>query len=279
MSLASVGGFLNAGGLIVVGVVVSHVTGHVTNFGRDVGMAKWELAARTGAWLASFLAGSMFSTFLIESNRTERLRSIDVRPLLVVGLFVGLFAIFGSRVSAISPNWQAAVAGWMCFAMGLQNAMISRLTGGQVRGTHMTGVVTDLGIELVRLLFHVRERLHVVRFEQGGRLPLGVAVREVRSAAAGEPSQRVRLLGAMLGSFFVGAILGTLAFLRWDSLGALPAVAAIALLGTRELIELRREIAREKREASLVRPEPGRGDDPPAPSKVAASSDTPTAAL
>ena len=41
--------------------------------------------------------------------------------------------------------------------MGLQNALVTRVSGAVVRTTHMTGVLTDIGIELVRMRAWVRD--------------------------------------------------------------------------------------------------------------------------
>ena len=38
----------------------------------------------------------------------------------------------------------------LCAAMGLQNSLVTRLSGAVVRTTHLTGVLTDLGIEGAR---------------------------------------------------------------------------------------------------------------------------------
>jgi len=43
-------------------------------------------------------------------------------------------------------------AGSLLFAMGLQNALVSMVSGSVVRTTHLTGTFTDLGIELAQIL-------------------------------------------------------------------------------------------------------------------------------
>ena len=40
----------------------------------------------------------------------------------------------------------------LLFAMGLQNALVSMVSGSVVRTTHLTGTFTDLGIELAQIL-------------------------------------------------------------------------------------------------------------------------------
>jgi uncharacterized membrane protein YoaK (UPF0700 family) len=250
IALCAVGGFVNSGGLIVLGgTVVSHVTGHWTNLSKAVATSEWAVAGRFGLWCGSFLLGAIFSAFLIETHRNERMRSIYVRPLLFELLFVSLFAAFGTKAAAISPGWQTGVIAFMCFSMGLQNAMLSRLTGGTVRGTHLTGITTDLGIEIVRVAMILQARLANVAAAHGDEYGLRHVLSELREVATQEPAQRMRLFLYMLVSFVVGAMLGTLSFTTWGSEGALPVVALLAVFAVEELFELRREIEIERREA------------------------------
>ena len=45
----------------------------------------------------------------------------------------------------------------LCFLMGLQNAIITRISRAVIRTTHMTGIVTDIGIELGRMVYWNRK--------------------------------------------------------------------------------------------------------------------------
>ena len=45
------------------------------------------------------------------------------------------------------------------FAMGLQNATITNVSGAVVRTTHVTGVITDLGLEGTQFLIWCRDRV------------------------------------------------------------------------------------------------------------------------
>ena len=48
-------------------------------------------------------------------------------------------------------------AGSLLFAMGLQNSLVSLVSGSVVRTTHLTGTFTDLGIELAQLIQKQKE--------------------------------------------------------------------------------------------------------------------------
>jgi uncharacterized membrane protein YoaK (UPF0700 family) len=46
------------------------------------------------------------------------------------------------------------VAFGLLFAMGIQNALVTKISQSTVRTTHLTGLFTDLGIELSQLFFY-----------------------------------------------------------------------------------------------------------------------------
>src|SRR5690606_30163283 len=50
-----------------------------------------------------------------------------------------------------NPN---IIAFSLLFAMGLQNSMVTKISNATVRTTHLTGLFTDLGIELSQLFFY-----------------------------------------------------------------------------------------------------------------------------
>ena len=53
-----------------------------------------------------------------------------------------LFTWLSYQVFSAHPRMRDAEAALLCAAMGLQNALVSRLSGAVVRTTHLTGVVT-----------------------------------------------------------------------------------------------------------------------------------------
>jgi uncharacterized membrane protein YoaK (UPF0700 family) len=81
----------------------------------------------------------------------------------------------------------------------MQNSLVTRLSGAVVRTTHLTGVITDLGIEAARWFRWWRsslaERVHM-------RLSFGHASLEKPAVV------KVALLGTIAGSFTVGAVAG-----------------------------------------------------------------------
>jgi uncharacterized membrane protein YoaK (UPF0700 family) len=57
-------------------------------------------------------------------------------------------------VATLHFNQPDVLACILLFAMGLQNALVTRVSQSVVRTTHLTGIFTDLGIELSQLLFY-----------------------------------------------------------------------------------------------------------------------------
>jgi anti-anti-sigma regulatory factor len=118
------------------------------------------------------------------------------------------------RHETVVLYWMAGLA---AFAMGLQNATITKISGAVVRTTHLTGVTTDLGIESIQYLMWYRDCVRGRRWSRKGRA-LKVSNRH--------PSfQRVMLLASILGSFLFGAVAGTLVFNRFSGLCLLVPVA------------------------------------------------------
>jgi hypothetical protein len=105
--------------------------------------------------------------------------------------------------------------------MGLQNATITKISGAVVRSTHLTGVVTDLGIESVQLGMYLWDRLRGRWWQRAGRV--------LRVSQRHPTVQRVALLGSIWGSFVCGATLGAVLFAEMH--GNALAVPAAFLVG------------------------------------------------
>ncbi|MFM9826770.1 YoaK family protein [Flavobacterium sp.] len=83
------------------------------------------------------------------SRKTERYiyvfpTSIEILILLTIGFF-------GEKLITENPN---IIACSLLFAMGLQNSLVTKIANATVRTTHLTGLFTDLGIELSQLFFY-----------------------------------------------------------------------------------------------------------------------------
>jgi uncharacterized membrane protein YoaK (UPF0700 family) len=207
VTLAWIAGYTNLVSIVVCGHAASHVSGTVSQWGLDVVQGQWHLAILTTFILIAFFAGAVLSGWSAEFGLYRHWRSLYILPMAIEAGLLALFAILIEIIATPVSQGPAlyALIGTAALAMGLQNATITRISGGVVRTTHMTGVLTDLGLESARLAcapWH------------GDR---SAAVR--RSAM-----RRVLLLGTLLGSFALGAGLGAVAHAQFPRLVMFPPV-------------------------------------------------------
>jgi uncharacterized membrane protein YoaK (UPF0700 family) len=64
-----------------------------------------------------------------------------------------VFGLVGANLNLYLPLTVPAIALLLCFVMGLQNAIVTKASRAEIRTTHMTGVITDIGIELGKLIY------------------------------------------------------------------------------------------------------------------------------
>lgn len=235
ISLSWIGGYVNAVVFLVCGTMTSHVTGNTTiALLRNV-EGQRQLASYGAFAVGAYFAGTIISAVLTEGARRAGWRSKYVVPVAVEAVFLLLLASelhrTGTAHERHDGEWWALVA-FGAAAMGVQNATITRVSGSVVRTTHMTGVVTDIGLESVQLVYRWRARLRATPSIRTSRL-LRIARRE--------PSMlRVLLLVSIFGSFVLGAAIGTALFHEDAPLVLLP---PLLFLGWIIWVDLRTPIA------------------------------------
>jgi uncharacterized membrane protein YoaK (UPF0700 family) len=220
-ALSFQGGVLNAGGILSCGRGVSHVTGFGTSFGTEGAQGHWHAALGLLSVPLYFLTGSIVSTFLLEHpNSFTKGRyygySIVLGLIAMIALAVSLlgwWGAFGNFNASLVFRQHYILLALLSFACGLQNALFSERAGTLIRSTHMTGPVTDLGIDLGRYL--------LIFLGRGQRLERIDMKRETHI---------IYLRAGAIGMFVVGAFMGSLFFLRYDYLGFLvPSFTALVL--------------------------------------------------
>jgi uncharacterized membrane protein YoaK (UPF0700 family) len=191
-ALAFVAGATNAGGFLAVGQYTSHMTGIVSSMADNLALGQLRLALAGLAALATFIAGAMTTAVLVNWGRRTRLRSRYALPLLLEAALLLTFGLLGAAMSMKIALLLPLTVLLLCFIMGLQNAVITKISRAVIRTTHITGMVTDLGIELGKLVY-------LNRF--GGSNGRVVADR-----------QKLRLHGMLVAMFFIGGLTGALGF-------------------------------------------------------------------
>ncbi|MGO4391859.1 YoaK family protein [Variovorax sp. M-6] len=223
--LAFNAGAVNAGGFLVLHMYTSHMTGFASQLadGLVLGNAKLLLNA-LGAVLA-FVSGAAVCAMLVNWGRQHHLRAVYALPLLLEAALMFPFGLMG----AITLTWSTPFAVpltvlLLSFIMGLQNAVASKTSGGSIRTTHMTGNITDLGMELGKLFYWNRA---------GSAAPARVR----------HNPHRIRMASGLLGMFVLGGIAGALGF---KYVGFICTVPLAALLLALSLPPLARDVPRSR---------------------------------
>ncbi|MEO6609625.1 MAG: YoaK family protein [Aestuariivirga sp.] len=148
--LAGVAGAVNAGGFFVVGKYTSHMTGYVSQVADSLATGNFAVAFASIVAIFSFLSGAITSSIMVVWARLHRSHFQYALPIMVQGASLFAFSLSG-RV--FSSDYLLVQLAWLCYLMGMQNATITKLSRARVRTTHVTGMVTDIGIETGRALF------------------------------------------------------------------------------------------------------------------------------
>jgi uncharacterized membrane protein YoaK (UPF0700 family) len=230
ITLALVAGYTNILTVITCGTVTSHVSGTASNLGLQVVERSWGLVGFSVYLLATFLFGAMVSGLCTEIGRRRAWESIYVLPIAVEAALLAAFAIglefvdHGARQEGITLFWLTGVAS---MAMGLQNATITRISSGVVRTTHVTGVLTDLGLESMQFLLWVMDR----RKDSPPNPPRAL----FRSVRVHPTMKRLALLASIVGSFALGAGLGAVAHNSVERWAMFPPVVFLVWLIFRDV--------------------------------------------
>jgi uncharacterized membrane protein YoaK (UPF0700 family) len=179
MTLTITAGVINAVGFLGQHQqALSHMTGSVTVAGMELARTNYAIAVHALFILAAFFIGCLVSGMIIRDGK------LKLGPRYGVALSIESAALFLAlyflRRGAHAGDYLAAMA------CGLQNAMVTTYSGATMRTTHMTGMVTDLGLAC-------------------GHFLRGMAV----------DWHRFRLYGVLFLGFFAGGVIGALAFGRY----------------------------------------------------------------
>lgn len=148
--LAAVAGAANAGGFFALGQYTSHMTGYLAQLSDNMAILNGKAILVSCLAISAFVTGAAFSTILINWARQHDQRLQYALPLAVQGGFLFCFGFGGVFVG---EAWRLFALSCLCFIMGMQNATITKISAARIRTTHVTGMVTDIGIEIGRAVF------------------------------------------------------------------------------------------------------------------------------
>ncbi len=190
--LALLAGMVNAIGLMgFQHQAVSHVSGTLTMIGASIGLAQPDVTHLVLIVL-SFILGAILSGVFIESAALKLGRRYGIALCIEGFLLMVSMQLLQSNLM-LGQYFASA-------ACGLQNAMITTFSGAVVRTTHMTGILTDLGLM-------VGARLRGQSFDY----------------------RKAKLFIFILVGFIIGGILGARLFNTYQNM-ALAAPSAMAFI-------------------------------------------------
>jgi uncharacterized membrane protein YoaK (UPF0700 family) len=210
LMLAFVAGAINAGGFLAVQQYTSHVTGMMSAMADNLVLGQGHVVLTGLVGVLAFLLGAVCCAILVNYARRHRLSSEYALPLLLEAALILCFGLLGAWLARIEGLLVPATVVLLCFIMGLQNAVVSKLSHSVIRTTHMTGIVTDLGIELGKLAYWNRDpdpTLHVVA-----------------------DRDRLAVLAGLLACFLGGGIAGALGFKYLGYVSTVPLAVLLAAL-------------------------------------------------
>lgn len=212
--LAFVAGAANAGGFLAVGQYTSHMTGIVSGMADNLVLGQLAMVGSAFVALSCFLVGAMLTAILVNWGQQRQLRNCYALPLVVEAALMLLFGLLGAHLGEHTAMLVPMTVLLLCFMMGLQNAIITKASRAEVRTTHVTGMVTDLGIELGKLLYWNRP---------GAR---GTGAKGVYANR-----ERLRAHGSLVGLFLIGGGVGAAGFQQLGYSTTVPLALLLLALG------------------------------------------------
>lgn len=203
--LAFTAGVVNAIGFVLVGAFTSHVTGSIARIGEAMATKEWPVVFFAAWVVLLFLVGAVVASLIVEARWRRLSIGYGIALLLEAVLLSAVPVIACSPIRAADQILPMACL--MSAAMGMQNSLVTQISGAVVRTTHLTGIFTDLGIEISRWL-----RFFV---PSPDRKPASL--------------QRTALLTVIIAAFLTGSVAGALLVSRFATLATLLPVGLLTL--------------------------------------------------
>ncbi len=216
-SLAFVAGAVNAGGFLAVHRYTSHVSGSVSMAADELTLGSKVAGLAALSIVACFAAGAFCASMLISFGRRHRFRSHYALSLVIEAALLMVFGMMGYQLQHVQHFYLPVTVVLLAFIMGMHNSVVTTISAAEVRTTHMTGIVTDIGLELGRLLYFNRDRNRKMKVILANR-------------------NKLKLHGLILVSFFGGGLVGALSFKHIGFKMTVPLAAFLFFLALRPII-------------------------------------------
>lgn len=215
--MAFVAGAVNAGGFLAIARYTSHMSGIISAIGDDLALNNFISVLGGIFLLLSFLFGAATTAIIVNWGHRRKIHSEFALPLFVEAVLLLIFGLVGANLNVYLPLTVPAIALLLCFVMGLQNAIVTKASRAEIRTTHMTGVITDIGIELGKLIYWNRS----------------ADANQVGYVRANREKLRTHLF--IFAMFLLGGIVGAVSFKKVGYVSVVPLSISLALIASLQI--------------------------------------------
>ena len=162
--------------------------------------------------VAAFVCGASIAALVIQAGEKRKFRSIYALAITaeaVILLLLGMVLV----LSFAGPQ-ETLIVIILSLVMGLQNAVTTMISRARVRTTHVSGMATDIGIELAAIVGDAKSRQ--------------------------EAMPKLKLHSLTLASFAVGGVCGALLFQFVGSWLFVIAASGLLLIAVPEALRAHR---------------------------------------
>jgi uncharacterized membrane protein YoaK (UPF0700 family) len=221
-SLAFVAGAVNAGGFLVIGRYTSHMTGMLSLAADNLALGNLTLTITALLSILSFMSGAASTAIMVNYLKRNANRNVYTAPLLLEAGLLLIFGLVGASLQSREFISLSLTAILLCYVMGLQNALITKISNAEIRTTHVTGLCTDIGIELGKLFYWNREA------DSG--TPMFVAANR----------KKLRVHVQLVVSFFMGGVVGALSFRHVGFSSTIPLALGLVVMSSAPMFKPQR---------------------------------------
>lgn len=219
-----VAGAINAVGFVAVAIYTSHMTGMTATVSDHVAAGEWRLILPPSTAVVSFILGAASTAILFNWMRRRETSGRFAIVLVLESLLILLFGLLANSLDAAGA--ELLIIAVLGYVMGLQNALITKVSGARIRTTHVTGMVTDIGIELGKATYRNR---------RAGTPPV-----------EHDPA-KLALLTILVLLFFVGGVIGALGYIWIGYPAVIPFALVLLAAGTLPVVDDVRRTRRLRR--------------------------------
>jgi uncharacterized membrane protein YoaK (UPF0700 family) len=148
--LSSIAGALNAVGFLIAGSFTANMTGNISAFADNLANGAILASFSFIGLVVAFVCGASLAAVTVQTGERKQVRSIYALVIIAEALILLILCVALTMWSTDANETYLVVA--LSFVMGLQNAATTMISKAKVRTTHVSGMATDIGIELAAMI-------------------------------------------------------------------------------------------------------------------------------